>query len=177
MKIYGLILIICAGSVFQSCRERIQNNGSPFTGVVSENGAGVLSPVQIHDRELVASGSCGESLLFLSLYPDVCCYFTLPTAGFARLIASSSLQLVDVRTAGEYAGGTIPYALNIDVKQAGFLQRADSLLRRDVPVAVFSKGGVRSKKSAKSLTERHYTVYNLAKGFDAWKTAQLPVAK
>lgn len=98
-----------------------------------------------------------------------CPYTSYEPEGFEHLLDSDpQIQLVDVRTEKEYAEGAIPGAVNIDVKQADFTHRADSLLDLSRPVAVYCKGGVRSRKAAKELTQKGYTVYNLDKGYDSW---------
>lgn len=98
-----------------------------------------------------------------------CPYTSYSAAGFDGLLRSdTAIQLVDVRTAEEYAAGLIPGAVNIDVKAADFLLRSDSLLDPARPVAVYCKGGVRSRKAAGELVGKGYTVYNLDKGYDSW---------
>lgn len=96
-------------------------------------------------------------------------YASYDPAGFDQLLRSdSTIQLVDVRTPEEYAAGAIPGAANIDVKQPDFLLRLDSILDPAYPVAVYCKGGVRSRKAADALVQKGYTVYNLDKGYDSW---------
>lgn len=111
----------------------------------------------------------GAFLTGLCLLACGCPYKSYNPEGFEQLLRSdSSIQLLDVRTAAEYAAGAIPGAANLDVKQEGFALRADSLLDKSRPVAVYCKGGVRSRKAARQLTEKGYTVYNLDKGYDSW---------
>lgn len=86
---------------------------------------------------------------------------------FAKTISKKSTQLVDVRTPQEYEAGHIPGALNIDVKSADFDTQAAKLNKKK-PVAVYCKGGRRSKTAAKKLVEMGFTVYELDKGFDNW---------
>lgn len=96
--------------------------------------------------------------------------------GFEQLLQSDSgIQLLDVRTPAEYAAGAIPDAANLDVKQADFAARADSLLDKSRPVAVYCKGGVRSRRAASQLVQKGYTVYNLDKGYDSWVDYQKAV--
>ena len=84
------------------------------------------------------------------------------------LIANPAIQLVDVRTEKEYDAGFIRNAQLIDVRKEDFLQRVDSLLDKSRPVAVYCKGGVRSRKAALLLVEKGFIVYNLDKGYDSW---------
>ena len=96
-------------------------------------------------------------------------YTSYDPAGFEQLIRSdSTIRLIDVRTPEEYAAGAIPGAVNIDVKQSDFLLRIDSLTDPAYPVAVYCKGGVRSRQAADALVKKGYTVYNLDKGYDSW---------
>ena len=87
------------------------------------------------------------------------------------------LQLIDVRTPEEYAGGTIPGAVMIDVKDNAFAANAEAKLDKDNPVAVFCRSGRRSAAAASILTEKGFkTVVNLTGGFLAWQGAGKAVA-
>lgn len=88
------------------------------------------------------------------------------------------LQLVDVRTAEENAQGTIPGAVLIDVKQDNFAQRAEKMLDKERPVAVFCRSGRRSANAATILTEKGFkTVVNLTGGFTAWSKSHSQTPK
>ena len=95
--------------------------------------------------------------------------------GFARLINDSQVQLLDVRTAEEFAEGHLADALNIDVKQSSFLADATGRLDKKRPVAVYCRSGRRSANAATMLTEQGYEVVNLSGGIMAWKAAGRPV--
>ncbi len=90
---------------------------------------------------------------------------------FESYIANSNVQLVDVRTAEEYANAHLVGAINIDMKQADFMQKASTLLDKNRPVAVYCRSGKRSSISAEWLTEAGYRVANMQGGFLAWKEA------
>ena len=90
---------------------------------------------------------------------------------FARAIADSAVQLVDVRTAGEYSQGTIPGSVNIDVNSGEFGVTADSLLDKSRTVAVFCRSGRRSKKAAEILSLNGFNVVELDKGYNSWVEA------
>ena len=90
---------------------------------------------------------------------------------FARAIADSTVQLVDVRTAGEYSQGTIPGSVNIDVNSGEFGVTADSLLDKSRTVAVFCRSGRRSKKAAEILSLNGFNVVELDKGYNSWVEA------
>lgn len=90
---------------------------------------------------------------------------------FAEYIQDENVQRLDVRTVAEYSEGHIARTVNINVMDSSFLTMADSLLRKDRPVALYCRSGKRSKKAARMLTEKGYKVYELERGFNAWQEA------
>lgn len=100
--------------------------------------------------------------------PETYSYVTLPAKAFlARLEADPSIQLVDVRTPQEYTAGKIRDAVNLDVRDSLFTANAVRELDKSRPVAVYCKGGVRSRQAAKQLSALGFRVYNLDKGYDS----------
>ena len=89
---------------------------------------------------------------------------------FAKFISRDSVQLVDVRSGGEYAEGHIPNALNIDVMSADFDKKAKQL-DKTKPVAVYCRSGKRSKVAAERLSEMGYKVSDLDTGVINWNGA------
>lgn len=87
---------------------------------------------------------------------------------FQHLIADSSVIRLDVRTAKEFGEGHIPNAVNIDVLQPDFLQKALSSLSRKRTIAVNCRSGKRSKKAAELLAKKGYKVIELDAGFNGW---------
>ncbi|OJV36245.1 MAG: hypothetical protein BGO33_05095 [Bacteroidia bacterium 43-41] len=76
---------------------------------------------------------------------------------------------IDVRTAQEYAQGTINKAKLIDVSSADFEQKIEKL-DKTCPVAVFCHSGARSMYAAKVLAKKGFsTVYNLKGGIVFWR--------
>lgn len=97
---------------------------------------------------------------------------------FAKQIKSEKIILVDVRTAKEYNEGHIPQAdCNIDVLKSNFIYHAHRLSPRNRTIALYCKGGVRSKRAAKQLMEYGYKVFDLDKGYDEWVKAGMPTEK
>lgn len=94
-------------------------------------------------------------------------YRTQNNAEFAKTIAHPAAQLVDVRTAAEYAEGHLPGAANMDVQGADFDRQA-ARLDKEQPVAVYCRSGVRSRKAAARLAAQGYRVYNLDGGILGW---------
>lgn len=97
---------------------------------------------------------------------------------FAKQIKKSGILLVDVRTAKEFSEGHIANVdHNIDALKSNFLYRAHRLLPRNRTIALYCKGGVRSKRAAAKLTECGYKVIDLDKGFDSWVEKGMPTTK
>lgn len=94
---------------------------------------------------------------------------------FAELINTTDAQLLDVRTADEYAEGHIEGALNIDVKQGDFMQLAKERLNKGQSVAVYCRSGRRSANAANQLTKEGFKVVNLEGGIMAWSKKEMPV--
>lgn len=93
---------------------------------------------------------------------------SLSSDEFAQLIAKRGVQLVDVRTEKEYAEGHLKNALNMDVLKPEFDTQIQQLKKKH-PVAVYCRGGKRSKVAAQKLTDKGYQVYELDRGFVSWK--------
>ena len=97
--------------------------------------------------------------------------------GFAAQIADPDVVLLDVRTEKEFNDGHIQNALNIDIKQSGFVEKAKAALPADKTIAVYCRSGKRSALAAGALTKEGYKVVNLKGGIIAWKDAGMPVTK
>ena len=102
---------------------------------------------------------------------------TLSANTFADYIGKNDVQLVDVRTAEEYAEGHIEGAINIDVKKENFMNEALARLDNQRPVAVYCKSGRRSASAAKMLVKKGFTVVNLQGGIMGWTLLKKPVVK
>lgn len=79
-----------------------------------------------------------------------------------------SIQLLDVRTPRECAGGTIEKAKEINVTADGFAEKAIAALDKSKPVYVYCRSGGRSRIASKILAENGYKVYNVDGGYMAW---------
>ena len=96
---------------------------------------------------------------------------------FDSLIQNEDIQRLDVRTLAEYSEGHITKTININVMDDSFASMADSLLRKDKPVAVYCRSGNRSKKAAAILSEKGYKIFELDKGFNSWQEAGKEIDK
>ncbi len=100
----------------------------------------------------------------------------LPSNEFQKKYSeTSNAQLIDVRTVGEFGGGHLPKAQNIDYRSADFLQKVNTL-DKTKPVFVYCLSGGRSKAAADILKQNGFTtVYDLQGGYLKWTSNQLPV--
>jgi len=94
---------------------------------------------------------------------------------FAECITDNNVVLLDVRTEKEFNEGHIQNALNIDIKQDDFVEKAKATLPTEKTVAVYCRSGVRSALAANKLSAEGYKVVNLEGGILAWKKAEKPV--
>lgn len=94
---------------------------------------------------------------------------------FNKEIKADTVQLLDVRTPGEYAEGHIEGALNIDVHSDDFRRMAEKELSKDSTVLVYCRSGRRSMDAAEILARLGYKVVNLKGGIIEWKEDGLPV--
>ncbi len=85
--------------------------------------------------------------------------------------------ILDVRTAQEVAGGTLPGAVNIDFFAPDFARQVGRL-DKTKSVFVYCAVGGRSSKAAQQLQQAGVkTVYNLSGGMQAWQQAGFPITK
>ena len=94
---------------------------------------------------------------------------------FAELIADSSVVILDVRKADEFAEGHIKGAILIDQFQSDFVEQAKTKLPKDKTIAVYCRSGRRSANAAGKLSDVGYKCVNLKGGILAWKEANMPV--
>ena len=94
---------------------------------------------------------------------------------FSELIEDSSVVLLDVRTASEFAEGHIEGAINIDQGQSNFMEKAKAALPTDKKIAIYCRSGRRSANAAGKLAAEGYRCVNLKGGIVAWKEADKPM--
>lgn len=76
-----------------------------------------------------------------------------------------------MRTSEEFAAGHIDRAINIDVLNPDFEQRATSTLPLSKTIAINCRSGKRSKRAAQILVRHGYCVIELDSGFLGWVAA------
>lgn len=91
------------------------------------------------------------------------------------LKAMPNIQVLDVRTPGEYANGHLHNAQNIDVRDASFTQQL-AKLDPSKPVLVYCLAGSRSAKAAGIMASSGFKqVYDMQGGFAKWTAGNKPI--
>jgi thioredoxin len=82
--------------------------------------------------------------------------------------------LLDVRTAGEFGGGHLPKARNIDFRSTSFAQDIEKLDKRQ-PVLIYCLSGGRSAQAAELMRAKGFQVTEMKGGYLKWTTKMLPL--
>ena len=94
-----------------------------------------------------------------------------------KLTATPNIQLIDVRTPGEYETGHLKNAVNININGDDFEQQL-AKLDKTRPVMVYCRSGGRSSSAANKMEAMGFTeVYNMDGGIMQWRDAGKPVEK
>lgn len=104
-------------------------------------------------------------------------YKTVEPEEFSKVVSSSGVNVLDVRTKDEYDSGHIKGAKNLDVTSPDFIKEAEEMLPKDVPLAVYCRTGKKSTMASNMLSEDGYNIINLDGGITAWEAAGLPITK
>jgi len=84
--------------------------------------------------------------------------------------------ILDVRTPEEYGEGHIEGAVVWDVNRDDFAESLGMAYPRDGRYVVYCRSGVRSRTATEIMQSLGFTdIYEIEGGFNAWKTAGLPV--
>ncbi|WP_027136605.1 rhodanese-like domain-containing protein [Gaetbulibacter saemankumensis] len=93
----------------------------------------------------------------------------LSPSDFKSHINKKSIQLIDVRTPGEYQSGHIKGAKNIDIFSPSFTSQIENL-NKEKPVYVYCRSGARSSRASKKLNKLGFTaIYDLSGGYLNWR--------
>ncbi len=97
---------------------------------------------------------------------------SIPVDEFEKKLSSvANVQLIDVRTPEEYAGGHLNNAVNIDIRSADFTEQLNKL-DKTKPVLVYCLSGGRSSAAAGKMEEMGFSeVYNMEGGIMKWQNA------
>ena len=116
-----------------------------------------------------------KKFLVMTFLAGLCAIFGCSAKGFvsveadefAREIAKEGVQLVDVRTASEYADGHIPNAVNVDVLSSDFAEKIATLDKAKT-LAIYCRSGRRSKAAAEQAVKLGFKVVELNGGVLSW---------
>lgn len=95
-------------------------------------------------------------------------YISCGVEQFEKIIQREDVVLVDVRTPEEHQAGAITSTdVNLNVRSATFFSDYKQL-PKDKTIALYCKGGGRSKQVAGVLAGNGYQVVELNSGYDGW---------
>lgn len=93
-----------------------------------------------------------------------------------EITAKENIQILDVRTPGEFFSGHIKNALQADWNDKKEFERRLQYIDKDKPVYVYCLAGGRSAAAAGKMRKMGYTnVYELTGGTNAWRAAKKPL--
>jgi len=99
----------------------------------------------------------------------------LPVESFEKkLLETPNAFLLDVRTSGEFGGGHLPKASNIDFRSPDFANKIKDL-PKDKPVFVYCLSGGRSAQAAEIMRKEGFQVTELQGGYLKWTTKLKPL--
>jgi thioredoxin len=82
--------------------------------------------------------------------------------------------LLDVRTTGEFGGGHLPKAMNIDFRSPDFSAKV-AQLSKDKPVLIYCLSGGRSAQAAEQMRAAGFQVTEMKGGYLKWTTRMKPL--
>ena len=97
--------------------------------------------------------------------------------GFAELIDSADVVVLDVRTAEEFEEGHIKGAILIDQNKSDFIEQVKQQLPKEKTIAIYCRSGRRSANAAERLAKEGYKPVNLKGGILEWTKENMPVTK
>lgn len=102
---------------------------------------------------------------------------SVDSATFKAEISSASVQLLDVRTADEFAKGHLEKSINIDVHEPHFIKIVKERFDKSQPIYLYCRSGKRSLMAAQTLVKEGYPIVNLKDGILGWLDAGYPISQ
>ena len=100
---------------------------------------------------------------------------TINAKAYKVEIEKNNVQILDVRTAGEYKDGHIKNALQANWNDNAEFESRTAHLDKALPVYVYCQAGVRSAAAGTYLAKKGFQVINLEGGLSNWKMNNLEV--
>ncbi|MHA8074862.1 thioredoxin domain-containing protein [Aquirufa sp. HETE-40SA] len=91
-----------------------------------------------------------------------------------KIKETPNAYLLDVRTSGEFGGGHLPNAVNIDVRSPEFNAKV-AQLSKDRPVLIYCLSGGRSAQAAEQMRAAGFQVTEMKGGYLKWTTRLKPL--
>jgi len=89
---------------------------------------------------------------------------------FREAIKDKQIQLIDVRTAAEYAKGHIAEAINIALKNKEKFVKEFQKLDKNKPIYLYCHSGIRSRCASKKLAKMGFqNIFDFKGGYKAWR--------
>jgi phage shock protein E len=99
----------------------------------------------------------------------------LGAADFQAKAQEAGVVTLDVRTSGEFIGGHLENAINIDVEAMNFDSEI-AKLDKNTTYAVYCRSGRRSQTAVDRMKDAGFTkLFNLNAGVEDWISAGLPL--
>lgn len=120
------------------------------------------------------------TFIFAALGLNIACsqnFENTDVKGFAELIDSGDVVILDVRTAEEFEEGHIKGAILIDQNKSDFLEQVKQQLPKEKTIAIYCRSGRRSANAAERLAKEGYIPVNLKGGILEWTKENMPVTK
>ncbi|HXS72990.1 MAG TPA: rhodanese-like domain-containing protein [Rhodanobacteraceae bacterium] len=101
----------------------------------------------------------------------------LTPAGLTHLINRDDALVVDVSPQADFEKAHVPGSRHVAVSQFD-PENKELKKARELPIVTVCRNGAESAKAARRLVKAGFTrVYTLSGGIDAWRRADLPLAK
>lgn len=94
---------------------------------------------------------------------------------FGKGLTQTNIQLLDVRTAGEFRSGHLKGALQANWNDEKEFTERTASLDKEKTVYIYCLSGGRSRAAAEKLRTEGYKVIEMAGGFNSWKRSNKPV--
>ena len=101
----------------------------------------------------------------------------LTPAGLTQLINRDNALVIDVSPQADFEKAHVPGSRHVATDQFD-PENKELKKARELPIAVVSRNGAESEKAARRLVKAGFTrVHVLSGGIEAWRRADLPLAK
>jgi rhodanese-related sulfurtransferase len=95
-------------------------------------------------------------------------YEDIPSGTFHELMLQPNTVILDVRTAGEFAGGKIRGARNIDIMSRDFVNQVKNL-PKDKTYLIYCRSGNRSGQACEIMADLGFeNLKNMSGGISRW---------